>query len=327
MSSTGHGREARQWRTVRTGGARALASPRVTAVRSARTVGVGLALASAAAFGVMPVLTKVVYADGAEPVGVLAVRFWIASVVLLVLARLHGEALPRGRTLAALLALGGVGYVTQSLCYFFALERISAGLAALLLYFYPAIVVVFAAVLLRDRPRPVAIGCVAVATVGTVLTIGPVQGGQALGVVLGLGSALAYSLYILGSSQVHGVGPFATAATVLSACAVVYGGLALTTRPQLPTEPSAWLALVGVALIGTVIAVTTFFAALALLGASDTAVVSTVEPVISIGVAALVLGERLGTLQLAGGVLVLAAVGVLARVGSGPVPDEHEVPA
>jgi drug/metabolite transporter (DMT)-like permease len=299
----------------------------VTAVRSARTVGVGLALTSAAAFGVMPVLTKVVYEDGAEPVGVLAVRFWIASVVLLVLARLRGEALPRGRTLAALLALGGVGYVTQSLCYFFALERISAGLAALLLYFYPAIVVVFAAVLLRDRPRPVAIGCVAVATVGTVLTIGPVQGGQALGVVLGLGSALAYSLYILGSSQVHGVGPLATAATVLSACAVVYGGLALATRPQLPTEPSAWLALVGVALIGTVIAVTTFFAALALLGASDTAVVSTVEPVVSIGVAALVLGERLGALQLAGGVLVLAAVGVLARVGSGPVPDEHEVPA
>lgn len=280
-----------------------------------RAAGIALALTSAAAFGVMPVLTKVVYADGADPIGVLSVRFAIASVVLLGLARLRKEPLPRGRTLVALLLLGGVGYVAQSLCYFFALERISAGLVSLLLYFYPALVVVLAAVLLRDRPRPLAFTCVGAATVGTVLTIGPVQGGQTFGVALGLGSALAYALYILGSSRVSGVGSFATAGTVLSACAVVYGGLALATRPQLPQAPSAWLALGGVALFGTVIAVTTFFAALALLGPSDTAVVSTVEPVVSIGVAALALGERLGAVQVAGGVVVLVAVGVLARVG------------
>lgn len=294
--------------------------------RSPRLLGVALALVSAAAFGVMPVLTKIVYSDDADPVGVLAVRFLLAAAVLLALARLRGEALPRGRSLHALLALGGVGYVAQSLCFFFALERISAGLTTLLLYFYPAVVVVLAAVLLRERPRPVAVVCVVVATAGTVLTIGPVQGGQALGVVLGLGSAVAYSLYILGSSRVRGVGPFATAATVLSACAVVYSALALATGPRLPSEPSAWLALVGVALIGTVLAVTTFFAALALLGPSDTAVVSTVEPVISVAVAAAVLGERLGGLQLAGGVLVLLAVAVLARVGTAR-PTEQEVPA
>ena len=125
----------------------------------------------------------------------------------------------------------------------------------------------------------------------------------------------------------RGVGPFATAATVLSACAVVYGTLALVTRPQLPSAASAWVALVGVALIGTVVAVTTFFAALALLGTSDTAVVSTVEPVVSIGVSALVLGEVLGPLQLAGGALVLVAVGVLARVGSARPATGQEVPA
>jgi drug/metabolite transporter (DMT)-like permease len=287
-----------------------------------RLAGIVLALVSATSFGVMPVLTKVVYADGADPIGVLAVRFLLAALVLLLLARLRGETLPRGRTLVALLLLGGVGYVAQSLCYFFALERISAGLVSLLLYFYPALVVVLAAVLLRDRPRPVAMVCVALATVGTVLTIGPVEGGQVIGVVLGLGSALAYSLYILAGSRVSGVGPFATAATVLSACAVVYTGLSLATRPQLPQAPSAWLALGGVALFGTVIAVTTFFAALALLGPSDTAVVSTVEPVVSVGVAAVVLGERLGPVQIAGGVVVLLAVGVLARVG-----QRQDVPA
>jgi len=294
---------------------------------SPRLLGVVLALTSATAFGVMPVLTKVVYADGAEPVGVLTVRFWLAALVLLGLARARGEVLPRGRRLNALLLLGGVGYVAQSLCYFFALERISAGLTTLLLYFYPAVVVMLSAVLLRDRPRPLAVVCVLVATVGTALTIGPVQGGQVVGVLLGLGSALAYSLYIVGNSRVQGVGPFATAATVMTACAVVYGALSAVTRPQLPSAASAWVALVGVALIGTVVAVTAFFAALALLGPSDTAVVSTVEPVVSVGVAALVLGEVLGPLQLAGGVLVLVAVGALARVGSARPVTAREVPA
>jgi drug/metabolite transporter (DMT)-like permease len=298
-------------------------------VRNDRLLGVGLALVSAASFGVMPVLTKVVYEDGAEPVGVLAVRFALAAAVLLVLTRLRREALPRGGTLGLLIGLGALGYVGMSLCYFFALERISAGLTSLLLYFYPALVVVLGALVLRDRPRPLALLCVAAATVGTALTIGPVQGGQGLGIALGLGSALVYATYIVVSSRVRGVGPLATSATVLAAGAVVLGALALATRPQLPGDVAPWLALVGVALIGTVVAVTTFFAALALLGPSDTAVVSTVEPVVSIGVAALVLGERLGPVQVAGGAVVLLAVAVLARLrpAQAPAPDEARVPA
>lgn len=274
----------------------------------------------------MPVLTKVVYEDGAEPVGVLVVRFGLASVALLVIARVRRDGLPRGRPLLALAALGGIGYVGQSLCYFLALERISAGLTALLLYFYPALVVMLGALLLRKRPRVIAVLCVAAATLGTALAIGPVEGGQTLGVVLGLISALAYALYILASSQVRGVGSYASAATVVTAGAVSFGILALLTSPQLPRAASAWWALIGVALIGTVVAVTTFFAALALLGPSDTAIISTVEPVVSIAVAALVLGERLSPLQASGGALVLLAVATLARVGRGePSVDRPQV--
>ena len=82
----------------------------------------------------------------------------------------------------------------------------------------------------------------------------------------------------------------------------------------LPGRASAWLALVGVALVGTVVAVSAFFAALERLGPSDTAVVSTVEPVVALSAAAVVLGERLGPVQVAGGVLVLLAVLALARL-------------
>ena len=86
-------------------------------------------------------------------------------------------------------------------------------------------------------------------------------------------------------------------------------------RPgRLPTPGERLAALVAVALVGTVVAVTASFAALERLGPADTAVVSTVEPVVSVLVAAAVLGERLSGLQVAGGALVLLAVLALARL-------------
>lgn len=281
---------------------------------SPRLLGTALALVSAAGFGVMPVLTKVVYDDGAGVAGVLSVRFTLAAVLLLLLARLRGEVLPRGPQLRALLLLGGVGYVVESLCYFAALTRISAGLTALLLYLYPALVVVLSAALTRVRPSGRATACVAVATAGTALTIGPVGGGQWTGVLLGLAAAVAYSVYIVVSSrQVTGVGPLAASAVVMGGAAAVYDVGAVATRAQLPSSGSAWLALVGVAVLGTVVAVSAFFAALELLGPADTAVISTFEPVVSVVAAAVVLDESLSALQLVGGALVLGAVGVLAR--------------
>jgi drug/metabolite transporter (DMT)-like permease len=265
-----------------------------------------------------------VYDDGAGPFGVLSVRFTAAAVLLLLLARLRGEAMPRGRQLRDLALLGGVGYVVESLCYFSALTRISAGLTALLLYLYPALVVVLSAVVLRHRPGRVATGCVAVATIGTALTIGPVAGGQALGVALGLAAASSYAIYIvLSSTATKGVGPLATSAVVMGACGLVYDALAVGTRAALPSSAGAWLALAGVTVLGTVVAVAAFFAALALLGPSDTAVLSTMEPVVSVGVAALALGESLSGVQLTGGVLVIGAVVVLARTS--PVPAVEPV--
>lgn len=297
--------------------------------RSTRLAGVGFALLSAAAFGVMPILGKLAYEDGADPVGVLAVRFVVAGFALLALAVGRGEALPRGRTLGALCLLGGVGYVAMSLSYFLALERISAGLTALLLYFYPALVVLLAALVLRQSPRPVAVACVVLATLGTALTVGPVGTGQVAGIALGLGAAAAYALYIVLSSRVLrvAVGPFATAAVILLACGAVFTVLTVVTGARLPEQVDGWLAALGVALFGGVVAVSAFFAALSRLGPSDTAVISTFEPVVSIGVAALVLRERLTPLQGVGGVLVLAAVVTLARLEPRTAPADDEVPA
>jgi drug/metabolite transporter (DMT)-like permease len=273
-----------------------------------------LALASATGFGVMPVLTKVAYDDGTSVAGLLAVRFSLAALVLLAVARVRDEALPRGPLAVRILLLGAVGYSVEAACYFAALTRISAGLTALLLYAYPALVVLLTAAVTRARPSPKAAACVVIASVGTALTIGPVAGGAWTGVLLGLAAAVSYATYIVVSARVIGAhGPFATSAVVMAGAGLVYDGYALLTRSAGPSTGEAWAAVLGVTLFGTVVAVGTFFWALDLLGAPDTAVISTVEPVVSVVTAALVLDESLTVVQLAGGVLVLGAVAVLAR--------------
>jgi drug/metabolite transporter (DMT)-like permease len=277
-----------------------------------------LAGVSAASFGVMPVLTKIAYKDGASPLGVLSIRFAASGLILLVLARLAGQALPRGRSLLAVAALGGVGYVLESACYFLALQRTSAGLTALLLYVYPALVVLLSAAVARRAPTRATIALVVLALVGTALTIGRPGGGQVLGVVLGLSAALSYSVYIVVSAHVvTGLAPLAVSGVVMSAAGLVDGAAALVVHPGVPTHPHGWFALGGVALFGSVVAVWAFFEGLRRLGPSDTAVVSTLEPVVSVVAGAVVLGEAFGGWQVAGAVLVLTAVVALARTGAG----------
>jgi drug/metabolite transporter (DMT)-like permease len=139
-------------------------------------------------------------------------------------------------------------------------------------------------------------------------------------VALGLAAAVSYATYIVVSARtVAGVAPFATSAVVMAGAGLVYAGYALSTKAALPSSPNSWWAVLGVAFLGTVVAVSAFFWALELLGPADTAVISTFEPVVSVVAAALFLSESLTGVQVVGGALVLIAVAVLARApGTGP---------
>ncbi len=266
------------------------------------------------------------YADGADTLTVLAVRFVVACTCLLALMHARGHTFPRGRTLLALMGLGGIGYVTQSLTYFYALTMASAGLAALLLYLYPAIVAVLAAVVLGQRLTPVKIGAVAVALAGTVLTIGQIGGGRPLGVVLGVASALAYAVYILLGSQVSPrVGPIPSTTVILLTAGAVLLVVTAIRGPQFPDSATGWLSIVALGIVSTVVAVVTFFAGVERIGPSEASTVSTVEPVVTVALAAVVLGETVSPGQMLGGMLVLGAVITLAWAGR-PVPVPETTP-
>jgi drug/metabolite transporter (DMT)-like permease len=281
-------------------------------------VGVLLVVLSAASFGTTAIFARLAYRSGGEPIAVLFWRFALAGTVLAVLMRVRRTPWPRGRTLAGLVALGGLGYVVQSLAFFSALTLASAGLVSLLLYLFPVLVLVLSVVFLGERLTVVKGAALVLALVGSALTIGAAGGGRPLGIVLGITAAVVYSVYIVISSRLTpGAGALPASTVIILTAAAVYGLLVVLTRPAFPSGGEGVLAVAGLALVATVVAITTFFAGMARLGPSDTSTLSTLEPVVTLVLAWLVLAEPVGALQLAGGALVLAAVVLLARAAPG----------
>ncbi len=278
-----------------------------------RVAGIALVATSAASFGTLAIFARIAYDSGAEPVAVLFLRFSLAAILLAVVMVVRGERWPRGRSLAALIALGGLLYVGQSLSYFTALTYASAGLVALLLYLFPGIVVLLSVTLLGERLTRVKVLALVVAVAGSALMIGS-GGGRPLGIVLGVASAITYSLYIIASSQITPrAGAIPSATVIIASAAAIYGLLAAVTRPTFPGGVDGAAAVAGLALVATVVAIVTFFAGLARLGPSETSTLSTIEPMVTVVLAAAVLGESITLLQVAGGALILAAVVLLAR--------------
>jgi drug/metabolite transporter (DMT)-like permease len=295
-----------------------------------------MCLASAAGFGAMAVFGKLSYENGVTVGTLLAVRFILGAALFWGLLAARGTArelrtLPRRDVLLAL-GLGAFGYAGQAATYFAALQRIDASLLALLLYTYPAMVTVAAIALGRERVDARRLLALALTSSGLVLVLAFAGTGRLNGTGSGLALAAAgiYTVYILVS---HGVAarmrPELLSALVCTGAAVTLtaGSAALgDLRPDAVTL-GGWGWLVCLAAVSTVAAISLFFAALARIGPSSAAIVSTVEPPVTVVLAFLVFGETLGALQTLGVALVVGGVLALhVRLRRVPV-DAAEAPA
>lgn len=274
-------------------------------------MGVLWCLISAVGFGLSPIFAKGAYQSGVSVTEMLTGRFVIAAVVLWAVCAWRRPALPTPKVLFTAVGLGGIGYAVQALCYFGAVARIDASLAALLLYTFPALVTALAVALRReslDRRKLAALGCSAVGLV-LLLGLGGVSEGGSTGVLLALGAAVAYSIYLTVADGLPAdVDVYLLSAIVCTAAAITLG---FAGGFQLPGTGEGWLWTGLLGLVSTVLAMATLFVGVRLLGAPTAAILSCAEPVVTLVSTSLVYGESLTPGQLAGGVAVLAAVLVL----------------
>ncbi len=278
-----------------------------------RILGILLIAVSAASFGTLAIFGRYAYADGIDTFTLLFLRFTISALLMALLLTLRHEPLPRGKTLVLLIGMGAIGYVGQSFSYLTAIKFASAGLVALLLYLYPAFVAVLSMIFLKEKLTQFKVFALALATAGAALTADP-QGGGWQGILLAICAAAIYSVYIIVGTGVMRQASAVQSSTVIFASAgLVYAALTALGGAHFPQTENGWGALGGVILLATVVPVVTFLAGLKRIGPTSASMLSTLEPAVTVLLAAWLFGESLSPIVLTGGALILLAVVLLAR--------------
>jgi drug/metabolite transporter (DMT)-like permease len=300
--------------------------------------GILLTVISAFGFGSGALFAKPVYAADVGWHVLMSWRFLIGAALswLWIASRPSARSALRGmsrRSIAVSVGLG-VLYTGNSATYFAGLETVSASLAALIVYIYPAVVAVISLEVGQPLRGRRAWGALAIALAGVALAVGNIDRSTAPpieGLVLMVASPLIYSVWIVlaarlsgedregvGSEARAGADPTVAGAIMLTATAATYWCTALALgRPVVPAEipEAAWLGIAGVGVVSTFIAVHAFYAGAHRIGAARASLVSTVEPIWTIVLASILFAESLGSLQLVGGAMILVGV-VIAQTGA-----------
>lgn len=302
--------------------------------------GLGLVTLAGVAYGGQSVLAKLAYDGGADVPTVLAVRFGIAAVAIWAIllrqraTRIVPTARPEGRARLGF-ALLGILFVTSALFAYRALETLAAGTTTLIVFVYPALVVLWSRLLFREPLTIRRAAALGLALGGCALTVVPSGGlgvgtaASSVGILYALGSALSNSWYatLAGPIGRGATGMAAAAYSVPVTAACFLAGLAAQGGPPAGITAGGWLATVGIGALAT-LSTTAFLAGVARIGSSRAAIVSTSELATAILLGALLLGEPVTVPAVAGGVCIAAAIVVLAlgpsRSGVGaPLPSER----
>jgi drug/metabolite transporter (DMT)-like permease len=292
-------------------------------------LGYAMVLSACLLWGLNGAVSKVMLKNGLSSLELVEIRSAGACVVLAAgLAVVSPHALRLRRAELPLLVLFGVGGLAfVQLLYLIAIRRLDIGVALLIEYTAPVLVALYARFVLRERVRNRLWAALVFALAGLALIVDLAHGVtlNGVGVACALLAAVAYALYVLIAERYVGGRSavsllcfgfffasllFAVLApwwrfpfSVLAGDASLLGNLAGSTLPM-------WLLLVSNVLLGTVIPFVLLVRALRHLSATRVAIAAMSEPVVATIVAWAWLGERLGPGQLAGGAVVLAAIGL-----------------
>ena len=271
---------------------------------------------SATAYGTVTVFARHAYDAGLTPLGVLAIRYLAAALLLLLLvASLRRPLLaPKAQRWAGLVA--GLLLALVSWGYLASVAYIPVSVAALVFFAYPMLVVAAARLLRLEEVgwRKAAGGMVAFAGLALGLQVGSDVVLDPRGLAMAALAAVTYTALLLFTGRAGRGADWTTlvlqtnvvSALVFVPLAVGSGELAL------PGSPAGWTGLLGLT-AGYLLGIVFFFVGIARSGPIRAAALSNLEPIVSVAGAILFLGEGLTEVQAVGIALVFLGILLMSR--------------
>ncbi len=215
------------------------------------------------------------------------------------------------KSLWLLLLLSGAAMGFNSMLLFESYKYTSISLATLSYYLAPVIVTALCPLLFHEKMTRTQVLCFLMSTLGVALIIGSggLQGGGSdlRGIVCALGAAVFYAAVILLNKYIHGVtGLERTFVQLLAAILVLapYVGLTSGFHPEV-LSATGWVNLLIVGFVHTGVTYCIYFSAIRTLPGQESSLLSYLDPIVSVLISVLLLGEPLAPIQIAGMVLFL----------------------
>lgn len=274
-----------------------------------------LILAAAVFWGTSATLARFVFRDRHVPaLTVVELRLSIATLLLglWLLARKRSAFRVRREDWGYFAVLGLVGVGTVQATYYYSISKLGVGLAILLQYLAPSLIVLYDA--MRGVPVRKSTGWAVVAALaGTALLVGSVDRvalqATPLHWVVGFSSAIVFAFYVVFSKRGLRRYPPETVlfytfllASILWACVTPPAAIFAAGYP-----PQLWMLFIALGVFSTLVPFALFYAGLRRVPAAEAGVVATIEPVVAVLAAMVFLDERLLPLQWLGAVFVLGA--------------------
>jgi len=295
----------------------ASANPAAPLPRAALVAGLSIAIAGAVLFSTKAVVAKLLYRYHIDAVTLIAFRMLFSLPVFAAVAVWKMRTAPplSKRDRWRIVGLGLVGYYLSSYLDFLGLQHISVGLERLILFLTPTFVLLANVLILKRRVKKAEWAALALAYAGIVLVfVHDLAGGSGstiLGSLLVLGSAIAYALYLLGTGEmVRRIGSLRLVAYAMCVSSAACLAQFFLLRPaSMLVQPAEvyWLSLVN-GVFCTIFPVFMTMAAVQRIGAATASQAGMIGPVSTLFLGALILGEPVTGVQLAGTGLVLVGI-------------------
>jgi drug/metabolite transporter (DMT)-like permease len=287
--------------------------------KNKRRLGFAQIILSGICFGFLGLFGKKAYERHITPGELLSLRYFISALITfaLILFTKPKSLLKLSRFEVAIsLLLGICGYALFSSFYFMALTGLSASLTVLLLYTYPVLVTLFSRIFLKEKMGTkgwVALIMVTMGLMGLVYGEWNISGARFLW--FGFGSAFFYALYIILSRKyLAQVEALPSSFYVQLGAGVVLSLLFFRDNPARPFEilEQHGLMIVSMAILCSLMAMTLFLAGLQKVKSSEASILSMTEPISGVIIASVLLQEKLKLIQVAGGILILVGMALIA---------------
>lgn len=269
-------------------------------------------LVSAFIYGIAPILAKTAYEGGTRAVTLAFLRASMAVPLLFVIMKINHKPIRLNKTeFKKVTVLGIFGGAVPIILLYISYRYISAGLATTLHFIYPIVIVFASAFIYHEKIRLATLIAALFVTIGIFLFVDITDAADKTGIILALLSGIFYSFYVIymdrsGLDSMDYLKLTFYTMIIISAGTAVYGTAAHAISFDMTAK--AWLYSLLISLSVTFFAVPLFQLGVKYEGAQTAGILSTAEPITTLIMGALFLGETIGNMQYIGGLLILAGV-------------------